>query len=113
MEFEKLKEQTVLPSWYNEAIHNNVLMFLQKGNKLHAVKYLCDLSSQNGTREVFGLKEAKFNVVDKIGTLEAKNSYDEAIHLLRCVLTDSRTDYRKKIYDFLKGVDELADDYTM
>jgi hypothetical protein len=47
------------PAWYNEEIHSKVCDILNAGNKLQAVKYLCDESTNHGTRNEFGLKEMK------------------------------------------------------
>lgn len=55
---ERIKKD-YLPAWYTLEIHTKVSMLLAAGNKLLAVKFLCDESTNQKTRSDFGLREAK------------------------------------------------------
>lgn len=58
--------QDSLPKWYNEDVHRRVCELTFGLGKLHACKFLCDYSSKMETRELYGLKWAKEEVVDLI-----------------------------------------------
>jgi hypothetical protein len=56
-----------LPVWYDESVHKQTVEILVEKGKLYACKFLCDLSTENGTRfehdsgtpKFFGLAKAK------------------------------------------------------
>lgn len=67
-----LKNNIPIPFWMSHVHFKQVITLMCDSTKLHACKYLCDISTQNGTRNYisdnpeFGLKWAKSHVCDVI-----------------------------------------------
>lgn len=77
LKFETFKKRRsksflVLPTWFNEAVYNSTLAILNDNisGKLHACKYLVDISKQKNTRDHgYGLQWAKTEIVDPIESI--------------------------------------------
>lgn len=66
-----------LPYWYDEAIHNQVLFFLIKEEKLQACKHLITISKQHNTYNIFGLTWAKNEICDNIENLSKRLIFEK------------------------------------
>jgi len=72
-----------IPRWMNHIIFNEVVRLMENNQKLLACKFLCDKSTEKGTRNIdagqpveFGLKWAKNNVADVIESFRVIHEYE-------------------------------------
>lgn len=54
-----LKKEVSIPSWYDEDIHRKIVFMVDHSQQLQACKFLCDLSKEKDTRNVFDLRWSK------------------------------------------------------
>jgi hypothetical protein len=70
-----------LPNWYDEKIHIRVCRLIETQGKLHACKFLVDLSKQYDTTNVFGLTWSKRDICDNISPIELSLTPEELFRL--------------------------------
>ncbi len=66
------KSNLPLPKWFTETIFVKVREYINTHEKLQACKYLCDKSKEMNTRDFYGLKWAKMEIVDEIERIGGK-----------------------------------------
>lgn len=78
-----------IPAWMNLAIFECVVDMMEVGEKLRACKYLCDKSTEFNTRNEYGLKWAKTQVIDVIDSYRVIEDVQQTITSdeIRAVLT--------------------------
>jgi len=77
---ERFKNSTgVLPTWYNLSIHVAIVKLVIENKRLEACKYLCDISKENKTNEVFNLRWSKDEVVDRIRDMIADAPNEQVV----------------------------------
>jgi hypothetical protein len=68
------KSNLQLPKWFSETIFVKVCKYINTHEKLHACKYLCDKSREMNTRNIYGLKWAKIEIVDEIERIAVQSN---------------------------------------
>jgi hypothetical protein len=79
------KNKIALPSWVKLDHFQHVIELMKSGHKLQACKYLCDQSTENGTRDMFGLKWTKKDFCDVIDMYKTTSNEVASVKLVKPV----------------------------